>query len=68
MSDKGLLEIAQRLVVDRDFREQFLIDPGTVLAEWACRPTPTGLWWLSLPDPARWQASWPHRRGRVRSS
>jgi hypothetical protein len=33
MSDKGLLEIAHRLVVDRDFREWFLIAPGTVLAD-----------------------------------
>jgi hypothetical protein len=33
MSDKGLLEIAQRLLVDRDFREQFLIAPGAVLAD-----------------------------------
>jgi hypothetical protein len=32
MSDKGL-EIAQRLVVDRDFRERFLVDPRTVLAD-----------------------------------
>lgn len=33
MSDKGLLEIAQQLVVDRDFRERFLLAPGSVLAE-----------------------------------
>ena len=33
MSDKGLLEIAHRLVVDRDFREQFLIAPQKVLAD-----------------------------------
>jgi hypothetical protein len=33
MSDKGLLEIAQRLVVDREFREWFLIAPGAVLAD-----------------------------------
>jgi hypothetical protein len=33
MSDKGLLEIAHRLVVDRDFREWFLIAPGAVLAD-----------------------------------
>jgi hypothetical protein len=33
MSDKGLLEIVQRLAVDRDFRERFLIDPGTALAD-----------------------------------
>ena len=33
MSDKGLLEIAHRLVVDRDFRERFLIAPGAVLAD-----------------------------------
>jgi len=33
MSDKGLLQIAQRLVVDRDFRERFLIAPAAVLAD-----------------------------------
>ena len=33
MSDKGLLEIAHRLVVDRDFRERFLIAPQDVLAD-----------------------------------
>lgn len=33
MSDRGMLEIAQRLIVDRDFREWFLIAPGAVLAE-----------------------------------
>jgi hypothetical protein len=33
MSDKGLLEIAHRLVADRDFRERFLIAPKDVLAD-----------------------------------
>lgn len=33
MSDKGLLEIAQRLVSDRDFRERVLIAPEDVLAD-----------------------------------
>jgi hypothetical protein len=33
MSDKKLLEIARRLIVDRDFREWFLIAPKTVLAD-----------------------------------
>ena len=33
MSDQGLLEIARRLIVDRDFREWFLIAPGAVLAD-----------------------------------
>ena len=33
MSDQGLLEIAQRLIVDRDFREWFLMAPGAVLAD-----------------------------------
>ena len=33
MSDKGLLEIAQRLVVDREFREQFLVAPQEVAAD-----------------------------------
>lgn len=33
MSDKGLLEIAHRLVADEDYRERFLLDPGAVLAD-----------------------------------
>jgi hypothetical protein len=33
MSDEGLLEIAHRLVADRDFRERFLIAPKEVLAD-----------------------------------
>jgi len=33
MSDKGLLEIAHRLVVDSEFREQFLIAPQQVAAD-----------------------------------
>ncbi len=33
MTDNGLLEFARRLVVDRDFRERFLIAPQDVLAD-----------------------------------
>jgi hypothetical protein len=33
MSDKGLLEIAHRLIVDREFREWFLIAPQDLLAD-----------------------------------
>jgi hypothetical protein len=33
MSDKGLLEIAQKLVSDRGFRERFLLAPKDVLAD-----------------------------------
>lgn len=33
MSDKGLLEIAHQLVVDREFRERFLIAPQEVAAD-----------------------------------
>ena len=38
MSDKELLEMAHRLVVDRDFRERFLIAPGAVLADLGVSP------------------------------
>jgi hypothetical protein len=33
MSDKRLLEIARRLIADRDFREWFLIAPRAVLTD-----------------------------------
>jgi hypothetical protein len=33
MSDKGLLEIAHRLIVDREFRERFLIAPQDMLVD-----------------------------------
>lgn len=33
MPNKDVLEVAQRLVVDRDFRERFLIAPRAVLSD-----------------------------------
>jgi hypothetical protein len=33
MTDQGLLEMAYQIVVDRDFRERFLIAPEDVLAD-----------------------------------
>ena len=33
MADKGLLEIAHRLVTDAEFRELFLISPAETLAD-----------------------------------
>jgi hypothetical protein len=33
MSDKGLLEIANQLLTDRDFRERLLVAPQDVLAD-----------------------------------